>query len=174
MAMPRHADPAGPAPDRRTLTVVVRNTGDRTVRVGSHYHFFEVDPALSFARAATFGMRPNIPAGSTLRVAPGDAAEVDLCAFTGAGRMVGYRAVRTGRPTPPRPNDAGARAASPRTAAGRTLVAGPRPTTGPAPRKPGAGPPSKPSPAPRAPRPAPRRGAAGETRPGLPERGAPS
>ncbi|MFI6587225.1 urease subunit beta [Embleya sp. NPDC050493] len=81
--------PGESAADRRTLTVPVRNTGDRVIRVGSHFHFFEVDPTLVFDRAATFGIRPNIAAGTSIRFEPGGSRDVELRPFAGSGRLVG-------------------------------------------------------------------------------------
>src|SRR5690606_14699859 len=63
---------------RDTLTMSVSNTGDRPVQIGSHYHFFEVNPALQFDRARTRGYRLNIPAGTAIRFEPGQAREVEL------------------------------------------------------------------------------------------------
>jgi urease subunit gamma/beta len=71
------------SPGRDTVTVTVRNTGDRPVQVGSHYHFFEVNRALAFDRAAGFGMHLDIPAGTAVRFEPGDEHEVGLVAFGG-------------------------------------------------------------------------------------------
>lgn len=68
---------------RETATVTVRNTGDRPVQVGSHYHFFEVNAALSFDREVAFGMRLDVPAGTARRFEPGDEAAVDLVAIGG-------------------------------------------------------------------------------------------
>jgi urease beta subunit len=69
---------------RRVARVVVRNTGDRPVQVGSHYHFFEVNRALGFDRGAAFGMRLNIAAGTAVRFEPGEEKEVELTEFGGA------------------------------------------------------------------------------------------
>lgn len=69
---------------RNTLRLLVRNTGDRPVQVGSHYHFFETNRALSFNRSAAFGMRLNIPAGTAVRFEPGEEKEVELTEFGGA------------------------------------------------------------------------------------------
>lgn len=63
---------------RETASVTVGNTGDRPVQVGSHFHFFEVNAALSFDRAAAYGKRLNIPAGTAVRFEPGDQQTVDL------------------------------------------------------------------------------------------------
>jgi urease subunit beta len=79
-------DAAGPIEanaGRRVVRVLVKNTGDRPIQVGSHYHFFEANRALAFDRAAAFGMRLNIPAGTAVRFEPGDEKEVDLTEFGG-------------------------------------------------------------------------------------------
>jgi urease beta subunit len=75
---------------RATATLVVRNTGDRPVQVGSHYHFFEANRALEFERAAAYGMRLNIPAGTSVRFEPGDEKEVPLVALAGARVVHGH------------------------------------------------------------------------------------
>ena len=82
---------------RRTARVLVRNTGDRPVQVGSHYHFFEVNPALEFDRRAAYGMRLNIPAGTAMRFEPGEEKEADLVAFAGARIVHGFRGQVNGR-----------------------------------------------------------------------------
>jgi urease subunit beta len=76
---------------RRTTRVVVKQTGDRPIQVGSHYHFFEVNDALEFDRAAARGMRLNIPAGTSVRFEPGDEKEVELVEFAGARVILGHR-----------------------------------------------------------------------------------
>jgi urease beta subunit len=76
---------------RRVTTVLVRHTGDRPVQVGSHYHFFEVNPALEFDRAAAYGFRLNIPAGTAVRFEPGEEKEVALVELGGARRVYGHR-----------------------------------------------------------------------------------
>jgi urease beta subunit len=68
---------------RATATLVVRHTGDRPVQVGSHFHFFEVNHSLLFERAAAYGMRLNIPAGTAVRFEPGEDKEVSLVALAG-------------------------------------------------------------------------------------------
>ena len=68
---------------RPSAHVVVRNRGDRPVQVGSHYHFFEVNSALDFARNAAYGMRLDIAAGTAIRFEPGEEKEVALVAFAG-------------------------------------------------------------------------------------------
>jgi urease beta subunit len=76
---------------RATTSVVVSNMGDRPVQVGSHYHFFEVNPALQFEREVAYGMRLNIAAGTAVRFEPGERKEVALVAFAGARLMYGHR-----------------------------------------------------------------------------------
>jgi urease subunit beta len=76
---------------RKTVKVVVRHTGDRPVQVGSHYHFYEVNPALEFDRAAAKGLRLNIPAGTSVRFEPGDEKEVSLVEYAGAKVVLGHR-----------------------------------------------------------------------------------
>ena len=68
---------------RKTLTLAVANTGDRPIQVGSHYHFFETNPALQFDRKKSRGMRLNIPAGTAVRLEPGQSREVTLVALAG-------------------------------------------------------------------------------------------
>ena len=72
---------------RRVVRVVVRNTGDRPVQVGSHYHFFEVNRELGFDRGTAYGMRLNIAAGTAVRFEPGEEKEVELTEF-GGGRVI--------------------------------------------------------------------------------------
>lgn len=69
----------------------VANTGDRPIQVGSHYHFFETNPALDFDRAAARGMRLDIAAGTAVRFEPGQSRQIKLVAFGGARRIVGFR-----------------------------------------------------------------------------------
>jgi urease subunit beta len=76
---------------RRTTKVVVTQTGDRPVQVGSHYHFYEVNDALHFDRDAARGMRLDIPAGTSVRFEPGEQKEVDLVEFGGARIILGHR-----------------------------------------------------------------------------------
>lgn len=75
---------------RQTLTLTVANTGDRPVQVGSHYHFAETNPALSFDRAAARGMRLDIAAGTAVRFEPGSTREVTLVAYAGARTVIGF------------------------------------------------------------------------------------
>jgi urease subunit beta len=76
---------------RPTVTLTVANTGDRPIQVGSHYHFFETNPALQFDRAKARGCRLDIPAGTAVRFEPGQTREVQLVAYAGARRVVGFR-----------------------------------------------------------------------------------
>ena len=76
---------------RKTVTLSVANTGDRPIQVGSHYHFFETNPALSFDRKKARGMRLNIPAGTAVRFEPGQAREVTLVALAGKRTIYGFR-----------------------------------------------------------------------------------
>lgn len=73
-----------------TVTLVVANTGDRPIQVGSHYHFFETNEALRFERAKARGMRLDIPAGTAVRFEPGQTREVTLVPFGGARRVYGF------------------------------------------------------------------------------------
>ncbi len=75
---------------RATLSVVVTNTGDRPIQVGSHYHFAETNSALAFDRAAARGYRLNIAAGTAVRFEPGQARTVELVALAGARRVYGF------------------------------------------------------------------------------------
>ena len=75
---------------RRTLILGVANSGDRPIQVGSHYHFFETNDALEFDRAASRGMRLNIPAGTAVRFEPGQRREVELVELSGAKRVFGF------------------------------------------------------------------------------------
>ncbi|WP_407538331.1 urease subunit gamma [Deinococcus radiomollis] len=81
---------------RRTGTVRVANTADRPVQVGSHFHFFEVNGALSFNRAAAYGMRLNIAAGTALRFEPGEERDVELVALGGRREVYGMNALVSG------------------------------------------------------------------------------
>jgi urease subunit beta len=76
---------------RPTLTLVVANTGDRPVQVGSHYHFYETNAALGFDREATRGMRLDIAAGTAVRFEPGQTRTVRLVAYAGARKVYGFQ-----------------------------------------------------------------------------------
>jgi urease subunit beta len=81
---------------RPHTTIVVANTGDRPVQVGSHYHFAETNPALAFDRAAARGQRLDIPAGTAVRFEPGQSREVTLIPFAGDRVVIGFRAAVMG------------------------------------------------------------------------------
>ena len=76
---------------RNPVTIEVANTGDRPIQVGSHYHFFETNPALKFERKRARGMRLNIPAGTAVRFEPGQSREVTLMALAGSRTVYGFR-----------------------------------------------------------------------------------
>jgi len=82
---------------RPAVTLTVANSGDRPVQVGSHYHFFETNPALSFDREAARGMRLDIAAGTAVRFEPGQAREVHLVPFGGGRTIYGFRQAVMGR-----------------------------------------------------------------------------
>jgi urease subunit beta len=82
---------------RATVRVKVANTGDRPIQVGSHYHFYETNPALRFERAATRGFRLNIAAGTAVRFEPGQEREVELVAYGGDRVVYGFRAEVMGK-----------------------------------------------------------------------------
>ena len=84
-------------PGRRTLTVVVENSGDRPIQVGSHYHFAETNGALGFDREAARGMRLNIASGTAVRFEPGQQRTVELVDFAGAREVFGFRGLVQGR-----------------------------------------------------------------------------
>jgi urease subunit beta len=79
-------------PGLETKAISVANTGDRPIQVGSHYHFFETNPALTFDRAAARGFRLNIPAGTAVRFEAGDTKTVELVALAGAREVYGLNA----------------------------------------------------------------------------------
>src|ERR1700756_2798151 len=81
---------------RRKLALSVRNTGDRPIQIGSHFHFFEVNPALEFDRPATLGMSLDVPSGQSIRFEAGDERDVELVAFGGFGRIVGFSGLLDG------------------------------------------------------------------------------
>ena|SRR6266850_6214555 len=83
--------------NRRVATALVKNTGDRPIQVGSHYHFFEVNRALVLDRSAAYGMRLNIPAGTAVRFEPGEEKEIVLVTFGGARRIFGHNGLVNGR-----------------------------------------------------------------------------
>ena len=77
--------------ERTTMTVEVANVGDRPIQVGSHYHFFETNPALKFDRPATKGFRLNIVAGTAVRFEPGQDRDVELVELAGDKTVYGFR-----------------------------------------------------------------------------------
>ncbi|MDG4597784.1 MAG: urease subunit beta [Candidatus Contendobacter sp.] len=81
---------------RRFTRLTVANTGDRPIQVGSHYHFFETNPALRFDRTLARGCRLDIPAGTAVRFEPGQEREVDLVEYAGAREVYGFRAAVMG------------------------------------------------------------------------------
>ena len=82
--------------DRREIALEVSNTGDRPIQVGSHFHFFEVNRALRFDRAAAFGMRLNIPAGTAVRFEPGDSKKIALVEIGGSRHVYGLNGLTNG------------------------------------------------------------------------------
>jgi urease subunit beta len=76
---------------RKTVTLTVSNTGDRPIQVGSHYHFFETNPALKFERKKARGMRLDIAAGTAVRFEPGQTRDVTLVALAGKRTVYGFR-----------------------------------------------------------------------------------
>lgn len=81
----------------KVVKLVVRNMGDRPVQVGSHYHFFEVNRYLDFDRALSFGMRLNVPAGTSIRFEPGVEREVELTEMGGAKQYRGHSGLAEGK-----------------------------------------------------------------------------
>jgi urease beta subunit len=86
--------------NRRTAELVVTNTGDRPIQVGSHFHFYEVNRALRFERVSAFGMRLNIPAGTAVRFEPGDEKRVTLVELAGARKVFGLNGLTAGASEP--------------------------------------------------------------------------
>ena len=81
---------------RRTEKIKVRNTGDRPIQVGSHFHFFEANRYLEFDRPAAFGCHLNIPATSAIRFEPGEEKEVEIVPFGGKQRVIGFNDLTNG------------------------------------------------------------------------------
>jgi urease subunit beta len=79
-----------------TLKIMVANTGDRPIQIGSHFHFFEVNSSLQFDRNLTKGMRLNIPAGTAIRFEPGDEKEVELVTVGGERKIYGFNGLING------------------------------------------------------------------------------
>ena len=87
-------------PGRETVTLSVANSGDRPIQVGSHYHFFETNPALHFDRAQARGFRLDIPAGTAVRFEPGQSRSVELVAYGGMREVYGFRGEVMGKLEP--------------------------------------------------------------------------
>jgi urease beta subunit len=85
---------------RATVELLVANTGDRPIQVGSHFHFFEANKALRFDRARAFGLRLDIPAGTAVRFEPGDEKKVVLVALGGRREVYGLNGLTEGRTEP--------------------------------------------------------------------------
>ena len=83
--------------NRPVVTISVNNTGDRPVQVGSHYHFFEVNRGLVFDRTKAYGMRLDLPSGTSVRFEPGDTKEVNLIPYGGRRVVYGFNALVSGR-----------------------------------------------------------------------------
>lgn len=75
----------------KVVTLKVANTGDRPIQVGSHYHFFETNPALDFDRKKARGMRLNVPSGTAIRFEPGQSRDVQLVPYGGKRVVIGFR-----------------------------------------------------------------------------------
>ncbi len=90
------ADPIEINAGRVTLKMSVRNTGDRPIQVGSHFHFFETNKALDFDRRESFGMRLNIPSGTSIRFEPGDEKMVELVQLGGKRVVIGLNGLVNG------------------------------------------------------------------------------
>ena len=90
------SDPIEYNTGRKTAKLVVRNTGDRPIQVGSHFHFFEVNRYLEFDRDAAFGCHLNIPATTAIRFEPGDQKEVEVVAYSGKRRVICFNGLVMG------------------------------------------------------------------------------
>jgi urease subunit beta len=82
--------------DRPVTTLLISNSGDRPIQVGSHFHFFEVNPALLFDRPAARGLRLDIPAGTAVRFEPGDERNVNLVPLAGSRQVYGFNGLIDG------------------------------------------------------------------------------
>lgn len=90
------SDPIEYNTGRRTAKLTVRNTGDRPIQVGSHFHFFEVNRYLEFDREAAFGCHLNIPSTTAIRFEPGDQKEVEVVTYSGKRRVIGFNGLVMG------------------------------------------------------------------------------
>jgi urease subunit gamma/beta len=86
---------------RRSVRLTAVNTGDRPIQIGSHFHFFEVNKSMEFDRAAAFGMRLDIPAGTAVRFEPGASKEISLVEFGGRGELSGLNGLTNGSSADP-------------------------------------------------------------------------
>lgn len=82
---------------RKAITITVSNVGDRPIQVGSHFHFFEVNKLLKFDRESTFGMRLDIPSGTSVRFEPGEEKEISLVELGGSKRVFGFNGLVEGQ-----------------------------------------------------------------------------
>lgn len=82
--------------EKSTVSIIVRNTGDRPIQVGSHTHFFEVNKALDFSRIQSYGFHLNIPAGTSVRFEPGDSKKIELTEFGGKRIVYGFSGLVNG------------------------------------------------------------------------------
>lgn len=94
-------------PDRQTIQITLRNSGDRPIQVGSHYHFFETNKALDFSRDDAWGMRLNIPSGTAVRFEPGMQYQVELISLGGSRTVHGFNALVSGQLDDPTTKAAG-------------------------------------------------------------------
>ncbi|ALC04569.1 urease subunit beta [Corynebacterium deserti GIMN1.010] len=85
------SEPLTGNPGRESKTIDIINTGDRPVQIGSHFHFAEINPAVKFDRSEAYGFRLDIPAGTAVRLEPGDARTVNLVAIGGNRVVAGFR-----------------------------------------------------------------------------------
>ena len=83
--------------DKKTITIQVKNTGDRPIQVGSHTHFFEANKALEFPRADAYGFRLNIPSGTSVRFEPGEAKKIELTEYGGRKIVWGFSGLVNGK-----------------------------------------------------------------------------
>ncbi len=83
--------------NRKTVKIIVRNTGDRPIQVGSHTHFFEVNRALMFTRETAYGYHLNIPAGTSIRFEPGDTKKIELSEYGGNKIVYGFNGLVNGK-----------------------------------------------------------------------------
>jgi urease subunit beta len=85
---------------RKIINMIVKNTGDRPIQIGSHTHFFEVNKALEFSRKDVYGFHLNIPAGTSIRFEPGDTKEIELVEYGGRRIVYGFHGLVNGKLSP--------------------------------------------------------------------------